>query len=172
MYAAIKNPCSFQRLGRKDACVAGIQSVGGMQIGLRPTGFDLRTVTLAIVYTLHFRVLAHPPRRGLRVWEPASAPGSAFILLPPLRVPWRSPTNSLPTLPPVKSDFDFNESKSVCVVLRPPQPTPWLQTQDLGLDCSSLLLCKAMRCLKIGRRQNDWQINRTRLLAISVVLSY
>lgn len=41
MYAAIKNPCSFQRSGRKDACVAGIQSVGGMQIGLRPTGFDL-----------------------------------------------------------------------------------------------------------------------------------
>lgn len=41
IYAAIKNRCSFQRSGRRDACVAGIQSVGGMQIGLRPTGFDL-----------------------------------------------------------------------------------------------------------------------------------
>ena len=39
--AAIKNPGGFQRSGRRDACVAGIQSVGGMQIGLRPTGFDL-----------------------------------------------------------------------------------------------------------------------------------
>lgn len=39
--AAIKKPGGFQRSGRRDACVAGIQSVAGMQIGLRPTGFDL-----------------------------------------------------------------------------------------------------------------------------------
>ena len=39
--AAIKNTGGFQRSGRRDACVAGIQSVGGMQIGLRSTGFDL-----------------------------------------------------------------------------------------------------------------------------------
>lgn len=39
--AAIKNAGGFQRSGRRDACVAGIQSVGGMQIGLRSTGFDL-----------------------------------------------------------------------------------------------------------------------------------
>ena len=30
-----------QRSGRRGACVAGMQSVGGMQIALRPTGFDL-----------------------------------------------------------------------------------------------------------------------------------
>lgn len=41
IYAVIENPSSFQRSRRRDACVAGIQSVGGMQIGLRPTGFDL-----------------------------------------------------------------------------------------------------------------------------------
>lgn len=39
--AAIKKPRGFQRSGSRDACVAGIQSVAGMQIGLRPTGFDL-----------------------------------------------------------------------------------------------------------------------------------
>lgn len=38
IYAAIKNPCSLQCSGRRDACVAGIQSWGECRLGCDPLG--------------------------------------------------------------------------------------------------------------------------------------
>lgn len=79
-------------------------------------------------------------RRAAGCGSPASTPGSAFILLPPLHVPWGATTNSLPSLPSVRSDFDFNESKSLCVVLRPALPFP-LATFFFAVSDLVIFLC-------------------------------